>query len=95
VPNAFYYSVQDEEENLFFSTAVERPEIYGNSMSSDLWKIRCGKPPHRLVSWQKGKLNVYGTIVFAQGVPPAGWLAFTPVNLKGHHCEALVVKVPQ
>jgi len=95
VPNAFYYSFQDEEESLFFSTAVERPEIYGNSMSSDLWKIRCGKPPHRLVSWQKGELKGHGLIKFAQGVPPPGWVAFTPVNLKGHNCEAIVIKATE
>ena len=95
VRNPFYYSVQDGKGNLFFSTAVERPAIDGSSMFSELWMIRCDNQPRRLASWPKGELKGYGVIKFAQGVPPQGWVAFTPINLQGHHCEALVAKVPQ
>lgn len=93
--NPFYYSVQDGKGNIFFSTTVEHPESDGFSTPySEIWKIPKGdKLPVRLIGWRKGKLKTYGRIQFAQGEPPLGWIAFTPINLEKHHCETIVMKV--
>jgi len=96
VKNPFYYSVQDGNGNIFFSTAVEDPENDGYSTKySELWKISKddGRPPVRLLSWQKGSLNMWGRIHFAQGKSPQGWIAYTPINLAYHHCETIVMNV--
>jgi hypothetical protein len=93
IRNPFYYSAQDGRGNLYFSTTAERPEIDTSTIFSEIWVIQHGKLPRRLVRWPKGKLKGYGIIKFAQGRPPNGWLAFTPVNLTGHHCETLVLQM--
>jgi hypothetical protein len=98
VRNPFYYSTQDiDAGKLYFSTAAEKiDEAYPSSRNSEIWELSLdGTPPRRLLSWSKGKLIMHGKIQFAQGQPPSGWLAFTPINLKGHHHETVVMKLTE
>jgi len=93
VRNAFYYSAQCGEGNLFFSTSVERPKDYGTSMFSEVWQIQYDNFPRLLLKLSGKEIKMRGTIELAQGLPPTGWLAFTPINLAEHHCEAVVAKL--
>jgi hypothetical protein len=96
VRNPFFYSTKDGMGNLFFSTAADQGGTKsGEDMFSEIWQRRPGTSPLRLLQWPKGDLKRHGTIMFAKGTPPQGWLAFTPINLEGHHCEAVVMKLPQ
>jgi hypothetical protein len=94
--NPFYYSAQDGSGSLFFGTAAELPE-YGGEGFSELWELPREHPPQRLIRWPRGQLKKYrsGMLMFAQGTAPEGWLAVTPVNLAGHHCEALVFETTE
>lgn len=94
--NPFYYSAQDETGRLYFSTASgeKSPEDCPENQFSELWMIpKENKPPQRLFALRKGEIHEWGTIEFAQGKSPGGWLAFTPINLKDHHYEVIVCKV--
>jgi hypothetical protein len=89
VRNPFYYSSQDGNGNMYFSTAAGKPE-FGGEKFAELWKITASNPPERLIRLPRGKLDYSGMIVFAQGKAPKGWVAFSPMNIEGHHSEAVV-----
>ncbi|MBT8334663.1 MAG: hypothetical protein KJP19_09540, partial [Deltaproteobacteria bacterium] len=95
VRNPFYYSCQDSNQNIYFSTTVERPEIDGSERYSEIWQLNSDNLPRKLVKWQKAGKKCYGEIHFAQGTPIENLLSFTPTNLKGHHYEALVAELSQ
>jgi hypothetical protein len=90
--NPFYYSVKDSKENIYFSTGAEKPE-FGGEIYSDLWRVTPDSKADRLVRWPRGNLEYSGMFLFAQGKPPNGWIAFSPMNLKGHHFETIVFEV--
>jgi hypothetical protein len=89
VPNPFYYSFQDSNQNLFYTTTIEGP----NHKFSELWQICNGSQARKLIKWSKGGRKGHGLIQFAQGMAVPNLIAFTPRNLKEHHCEALVVEL--
>lgn len=93
VRNPFFYSFQDSNQNIFYATAVENPEVDGTDEFSELWRISSSGSSQRLVKWLKRGIKGHGFIKFAQGVGAKNLIAFTPINLKEHHCETLVVEL--
>ena len=89
VRNPFYYSSQDRNGIIYFSTGAEKPE-FGGEKFAELWQITTNEPPKRLIKLPRGKLDYSGMIVFAQGTAPKGWVAFSPMNIEGHLSEAVV-----
>jgi hypothetical protein len=97
VRNPFYYSTQDRRGNLYFSTAAEE-QIHGGERFAELWRIaQEDRAPQRVVRWERGQRKRYpsGMVMLARGAPPDGWIALTPINLEGHHCETIVFRTSQ
>jgi hypothetical protein len=93
VRTPFYYSFQDSNQNIFYATTAERLENSIPDIFSELWQINNDGSVRRLIKWPKGGRKSHGIIQFAQGVAVQNLIAFTPINLKGHHCEALVAEL--
>ncbi len=90
--NPFYYSAQDGQGNIYFSTGAEDP-IYEGEKFSELWRLKGNEEPKRLIRLSRGNLKYSGMIIFAQGESPKGWLAMSPMNLERHLCEAVVFNI--
>jgi hypothetical protein len=97
VRNAFMYSTQDSQGNLYFATNI-RPKITEGTMFAEIWMISPNRSPQRILilpKYERVWSHRRGSIKFAQGIAPKGWLAFSLLNLEGHLCETMVIELAE